>query len=55
MKSMRLLTNNPDKVYQLSEFGIEITKRVPIQIPATEYDQRYLETKRDRMGHILDC
>ena len=45
---------NPDKVYQLSEFGIEITKRVPIQIPATEYDQRYLETKRDRMGHILD-
>ena len=55
VKSMRLLTNNPDKVYQLSEFGIEITKRVPIQIPATEYDQRYLETKRDRMGHILDC
>ena len=55
VKSMRLLTNNPDKVYQLSEFGIEITKRVPIQIPATVYDQRYLETKRDRMGHILDC
>ena len=54
VRSMRLLTNNPDKVYQLAEFGIEIAERVPIQIEATEYDIGYLKTKRDRMGHILD-
>lgn len=54
VKSMRLLTNNPDKVYGLSDYGMEIIKRVPIQVPATKYDIHYLETKRDRMGHILD-
>ena len=54
VKSMRLLTNNPDKVYQLSEFGIEIAKRVPIQMEATEHDIRYLRTKQERMGHILN-
>lgn len=53
-KNMRLLTNNPDKVYQLSEFGLEITQRVPLQIHATKYDLFYLKTKQQRMGHILD-
>ena len=53
VKSMRLLTNYPDKVYQLAEFGIEITQRLPIQIEATDYDRFYLKTKQDRMGHIL--
>ena len=54
VKSMRLLTNNPDKVYQLSEFGMEITERVPIQVEATEYDRFYLQIKKDRMGHLLE-
>ncbi len=54
VKSMRILTNNPDKVYQLKEFGLEITERVPIQMSATDYDVNYLKTKQARMGHILD-
>ncbi len=53
-KTLRLLTNNPDKVYGLSGFGIEIKERVPIQMDATDYDLFYLKTKKDRMGHILD-
>ena len=53
VKSMRLLTNNPDKIYQLEEFGLEISERVPIQIEANEHDLRYLQTKQHRMGHIL--
>ena len=47
VKTMRLLTNNPDKVYQLSEFGLEITDRVPIQMPATDHDRLYLITKKE--------
>ncbi len=54
VKSMRLLTNNPDKVYQLSDFGMEITKREPIQILPTKYDLFYLQTKQNRMGHLLN-
>ena len=53
VKDMRLLTNNPDKVYQLSAFGLEITQRVPIQMNATAHDLFYLKTKQTRMGHLL--
>lgn len=54
VKSMRLLTNNPDKVYQLSDYGLSISERVPIQMEATAYDLGYLKTKQNRMGHILN-
>lgn len=53
VRTMRLLTNNPDKVYQLSDFGLEIVERVPIQMNATAYDRAYLLTKQRRMGHLL--
>lgn len=54
VSKLRLLTNNPDKVYGLSDYGMEITERVPIQMEATEYDLHYLQTKGNKMGHILN-
>ncbi|MDD3393650.1 MAG: bifunctional 3,4-dihydroxy-2-butanone-4-phosphate synthase/GTP cyclohydrolase II [Anaerotignum sp.] len=52
-KELNLLTNNPEKVYGLDGFGVEITKRVSIEIEPQEYDLEYLRTKQDKMGHIF--
>ncbi|MCH8110089.1 MAG: bifunctional 3,4-dihydroxy-2-butanone-4-phosphate synthase/GTP cyclohydrolase II, partial [Chloroflexi bacterium] len=54
VKKMRLLTNNPKKVVGLDSFGLELVERVPIITPTTEENWRYMETKRTKMGHILD-
>ena len=54
VRQIRLLTNNPKKVVGLDGYGLRIVERVPIQIPPNEQNERYLKTKRDKLGHLLD-
>jgi 3,4-dihydroxy 2-butanone 4-phosphate synthase/GTP cyclohydrolase II len=53
LTSIRLLTNNPKKVVGLKGYGLEITERVQLEVPTSEHTYRYLETKRDKLGHLL--
>ena len=52
-RTIRLLTNNPDKVYGLDGFGLSIKERIPIEVAPQKYDRNYLHTKKERMGHIF--
>ena len=54
VRSVRLMTNNPDKVRSLEGYGIEVVERVPLEIGANPSNRRYLETKRTKMGHWLE-
>jgi 3,4-dihydroxy 2-butanone 4-phosphate synthase/GTP cyclohydrolase II len=53
VRQMRLLTNNPKKIIGLEGYGLEVTERVPIEMPATQRNRAYLATKRDKLGHLL--
>jgi GTP cyclohydrolase II len=52
--SVQLMTNNPDKLRQLSAQGVRISGRIPHQMPSNEHNRRYLRTKATRSGHLLD-
>ncbi len=54
IRKIRLMTNNPKKIIGLSGYGIEIVERIPLQIPARKENLKYLSTKKEKMGHLLE-
>jgi len=54
LSRLRLMTNNPRKIYGLEGYGLKIVERVPLQVPTGEEARGYLKTKRDRLGHLLE-
>ncbi len=54
LKQLRIMTNNPRKIYGLEGFGLRIAERVALEIPPHKHNRRYLQTKRDKLGHMLD-
>jgi 3,4-dihydroxy 2-butanone 4-phosphate synthase/GTP cyclohydrolase II len=53
LRSLRLLTNNPRKVAGLQGYGLRITDRIPLEVDPNPHNERYLEAKRKKMGHLL--
>jgi 3,4-dihydroxy 2-butanone 4-phosphate synthase/GTP cyclohydrolase II len=53
VRRIRLLTNNPKKVVGLAGYGLEIVEQLPISLPSNPHNEKYLETKKNRMGHSL--
>lgn len=54
LTTIHLLTNNPKKLSGIEKFGLKITKRIPIKIKPTKFNKKYLKTKKEKMGHLLD-
>lgn len=53
LSTIRLMTNNPRKIVGIEGYGLKVTKRVPLEIPANVLNKRYLKTKKDKLGHLL--
>jgi len=53
IRSVKILTNNPDKVYKLEELGVIVESSVPLEIHPHKYNKKYLATKKNKMGHTL--
>jgi 3,4-dihydroxy 2-butanone 4-phosphate synthase/GTP cyclohydrolase II len=53
LKKLRIMTNNPKKIYGIDGFGLTVVEEVPIQIPPGEHNKAYLETKKRKLGHKL--
>jgi 3,4-dihydroxy 2-butanone 4-phosphate synthase/GTP cyclohydrolase II len=53
LHEIRLLTNNPKKIVGLEGYGLKVVERIPIEIPPNEENTRYLDTKREKMGHLF--
>jgi 3,4-dihydroxy 2-butanone 4-phosphate synthase/GTP cyclohydrolase II len=53
VRQVRLMTNNPDKVQALEEYGLKVVERVPIEIAPRQSNRKYLQTKRTKFGHLL--
>jgi 3,4-dihydroxy 2-butanone 4-phosphate synthase/GTP cyclohydrolase II len=53
LKTIRLLTNNPKKIVGLEGYGLKITQQVPIKVKPNPHNERYLKTKKDKLGHLL--
>ncbi len=54
VKKMKMMTNNPKKIIGLDGYALEVVERVPIEIPPTDENKKYLQTKKEKMGHILE-
>ena len=53
VRQIRLLTNNPKKVVGVDGYGLRIVERVPLQLPTTPHNERYIATKRNKLGHLF--
>ena len=54
LTQLRIMTNNPRKIYGLEGFGLKIVQRIPLEIPAHMHNRHYLQTKRDKLGHMFE-
>ena len=53
LRKIRLLTNNPEKVKQLSNFGIVVTQRLPLYLPTNKHNENYMRVKKEKTGHLF--
>jgi len=53
LSTIRLITNNPKKIIGIEGYGLKVTERIPTEVPTTPENIKYMETKRDKLGHLL--